>query len=176
MGLVEAAYQLRRLTHRIKIFAAIRKEAFEKLGETNPMVQQLRGSTVDMSYSRQSLREIFETNIRRERPRHLVDKSVLRTEPFAALLGFTQVRHTYTGEDEEIFNYIYRHTLGRPRDLMTIGGRLSRIPPAQRDPHTVMTEVNAAATEIAQEYLSEIAPLTNDLDLDVSSLFCHGTS
>lgn len=48
---------------------------------------------------------------------------------------------------------------------MTIGGHLSRIPPAQRDEDSIKIQVNAAATEIAQEYLSEIAPYSKAHDL-----------
>src|SRR5258705_7645600 len=59
MGLVEVAYQLRRISHQLKVFVAIRKEAFAKLEDTTSMAQQYRGSTVDIAYSPASLREIF---------------------------------------------------------------------------------------------------------------------
>ena len=51
MGLVEVAYQLRRINHHLKVFAAVRKEAFSRFNEATSMVQQYRGSTVDISYS-----------------------------------------------------------------------------------------------------------------------------
>ena len=40
MGLVEVAYQLRRVSHQLKVFVAIRKEVFAKLDETTSMAQQ----------------------------------------------------------------------------------------------------------------------------------------
>ncbi len=168
MGLVEAAYELRRLTHHLKVFAAIRKEAFDRFGAATSMVQQYRGSTVDIRYRSAGLREIFLSNIRREKPRNLVDAPELKRDPLAAFLGLTHVRHAPTGHEEEIGTYILRHTLGRPRDLMTIGGALSRIPPAQRSETTVKTTVNDAATEIAEEYLNEIAPFARELDLETA--------
>lgn len=166
MGLVEAAYEMRRLTHHLKVFASIRKEAFDRFGTATPMVQQYRGSTVDIHYSAESLREIFVSNVSREKPRNLVDSTRLKDDPVAAFLGLTHVTHAHTGEVEEIGEYVLRHTLGRPRDLMTIGGALSRIPPGQRNANTIKATVNEAATEIAEEYLNEIAPFTGDLDLD----------
>jgi len=166
MGLVEAAYELRRLTHHLKVFASIRKEAFDRFGAATPMVQQYRGSTVDMNYSRESLREIFLSNVIREKPRNLADPSAVKRDPIAAFLGLTHVTHAHTGDVEEIGDYVLRHTLGRPRDLMTIGGALSRIPPGQRNADTVKETVNEAATEIAEEYLNEIEPFTGDLDLE----------
>ena len=64
LGLVEVAYQLRRINHHLKVFAAIRKEAYARLPQRTAMVQQYRGSAVDIVYSPESLREIFVNNIR----------------------------------------------------------------------------------------------------------------
>ena len=47
LGLVEVAYQLRRINHRLKLFAAIRKDAYGRLPQRTAMVQQYRGSAVD---------------------------------------------------------------------------------------------------------------------------------
>ena len=43
-GLVEVAYQLRRINHHLKVFAAIRKEAYARLPQRTAMAQQYRGS------------------------------------------------------------------------------------------------------------------------------------
>src|SRR6185295_735197 len=56
-------------------------------------------------------------------------------------------------------------TLQRPRDLMTIGQKLSDIATAERNEYAVKTAVNQAATEIAHEYLNEISPYIG-LELD----------
>jgi hypothetical protein len=64
LGLVEVAYQLRRVNHHLKVFAAIRKEAYARLPQRTAMSQQYRGSAVDIAYSPESLREIFVNNIR----------------------------------------------------------------------------------------------------------------
>ncbi len=51
LGLVEVTYQLRRINHHIKVFAAVRKEAYARLAKTTVMAQQYRGSAVDIAYS-----------------------------------------------------------------------------------------------------------------------------
>jgi len=168
MALVETAYQLRRVNHHLKVFAAIRKEAFSKLDDATPMVQQYRGSTVDLSYSQASLREIFINNIRKEKERNLVSPARLRADPIEAYLGLTHVVQSATGQREEVFEYIHRHTLQRPRDLMTIGQKLSDIAPAERSEHAIKTAVNQAATEIAREYLNEISPY---IGVELESVF-----
>ena len=74
---------------------------------------------------------------------------------------------TYTREEEDAFEYVCRHTLLRPRDLMTIGDRLVALrPDERRNEYRLKEAVNQAATEIAHEYLAEIAPYVGNLDLE----------
>src|SRR5262249_48536572 len=167
LGLVEVAYQLRRINHHLKVFAAVRKEAYARLPQRTAMSQQYRGSAVDIAYSLESLREIFVNNIRLLKADRMVRPDRLRADPLEAFLGRAHVTHTYTREDEDAFAYVCRHTLLRPRDLMTIGERLGALRPEERrDEYRLKEGVNQAATEIAHEYLAEIAPHTGDLDID----------
>jgi class 3 adenylate cyclase len=167
LGLVEVAYQLRRINHHLKVFAAIRKEAYARLPERTAMSQQYRGSAVDIAYSPESLREIFINNIRLLKADRMVRPERWRTDPLQAFLGRTHVTHTYTREDEDAFDYVCRHTLLRPRDLMTIGERLGALRPEERrSEYRLKEEVNLAATEIAYEYLAEIAPHLGHLELE----------
>jgi class 3 adenylate cyclase len=167
LGLVEVAYQLRRINHHIKVFAAVRKEAYARLPQTTVMAQQYRGSAVDIAYSVPSLREIFINNIRLLKSDAMVEPERWRADPLAAFLGRTAVTDPYTGEREDAFAYIGRHTLLRPRDLMTIGERLAALRPDERRSELRMKEVvHQAATEIAYEYLAEIGPHLGDLDLE----------
>jgi class 3 adenylate cyclase len=165
IGLVEVAYQLRRINHHLKVFAAVRKEAYARL-QTMVMGQQYRGSAVDIVYPVESLREIFGNNIRLERAGRMVHPERLRDDPIEAFLGRTTISHIYTGVQEDAFDYVCRHTLLRPRDLMTLGERLAALRPDERAKEDRLKEaVNQAATEIAQEYLVEIAPYMAGLDL-----------
>jgi class 3 adenylate cyclase len=167
LGLVEVAYQLRRINHHLKVFAAVRKEAYARLPERTAMSQQYRGSAVDIVYSPESLREIFFNNIRLMKAERMAVPGRLRADPLEAFLGRTHVTHTYTLEQEDAFAYLCRHTLLRPRDLMTTGDRLAALRPEERrNEHRFKEVVNQAAGEIAHEYLAEIAPHVGDLDLE----------
>ena len=166
MGLVEVAYQLRRVNHHLKVFAAVRKEAFLKFDEMTSMVQQYRGSAIDIHYTIGSLREIFINNIRREKERNLIEPETLRTNPVQAFLGQTTVPNPFTHEEEDMFDYVARHTLRRPRDFMTIGQKLSDLQPQERRVRERFQEVvSQGAGEIAAEYLNEIAPYLGRVDL-----------
>jgi class 3 adenylate cyclase len=167
LGLVEVAYQLRRINHHLKVFAAIRKEAYARLPQRTAMAQQYRGSAVDIVYSPQSLREIFVNNVRLVKADRMVQPERARSHPLEAFLGRASVTDTYTREEEDAFEYVCRHTLLRPRDLMTIGERLAALrPDERRHEHRLKEAVNQAATEIAHEYLAEIAPYVGDLELE----------
>lgn len=167
LGLVEVAYQLRRINHHLKVFAAIRKEAYARLPQRTAMAQQYRGSAVDIVYSPQSLREIFINNVHLVKTDRLVQPDRVRAQPLEAFFGRAGVTDPYTHEEEGAFDYVCRHTLLRPRDLMTIGERLVALRPDQRkDEHQLKEAVNRAATEIAHEYLAEIAPYIGNLELE----------
>ncbi len=167
LGLVEVAYQLRRINHHVKVFAAVRKEAYARLTKTTVMSQQYRGSAVDIAYSPQSLRDIFINNVRLVKSDMMVKPDRLRTDPLEAFLGRTTVTDAYTREEEECFEFVCRHTLLRPRDLMTVGERLAALRPDERRSELRLKEVvHQAAAEIAHEYLAEIAPHVGDLELD----------
>jgi len=165
LGLVEVAYQLRRINHHLKVFAAIRKEAFARL-QTSVMSQQYQGSAVDIVYSVGSLREIFVNNIRLEKSDRMVQPNRLRDDPVEAFLGRKKILHLPTGEHEDAFGHVCRNTLLRPRDLMTVGERLTVLrPDERRDEYRLKDAINRAATDIAHEYLTEIAPYVGDLEL-----------
>ena len=167
LGLVEVAYQIRRINHHLKIFAAIRKEAYSRLPRRTAMSQQYRGSAVDIVYSPESLREIFINNIRLVKADRMVLPGRAGTNPLEAFLGRASVTDAYTREEEDAFEYVCRHTLLRPRDLMTIGDRLVALrPDERRNEHRLKEAVNLAATEIAHEYLAEIAPYIGNLELE----------
>ena len=132
LGLVEVAYQLRRVNHHVKVFAAIRKEAYARLPRRTAMAQQYRGSAIDIVYSAESLREIFVNNVRLVKSDRMVRPARAKSHPLEAFLGRTSVTDTVTREEEDALEYLCRHTLLRPRDLMTIGERLSAQPPDVR--------------------------------------------
>lgn len=167
LGLVEVAYQLRRINHRLKVFAAIRKEAYARLPRRTAMVQQYRGSAVDIVYSPESLREIFVNNVRLVKAERMVLPGRERAHPLEAFFGRTGVVDAYTREEEDVFGHVCRHTLLRPRDLMTIGDRLVALrPDERRNEHRMMEAVQQAAGEIAHEYLAEIAPYIGEIELE----------
>ena len=111
--------------------------------------------------------EIFVNNVRRVKADAMVKPELAKSSPLEAFLGRKGVVDTATREEEDAFEYVCRHTLLRPRDLMTIGERLVALrPDDRRNEYRLQESVNLAAVEIAHEYLAEIAPYVAGLDPD----------
>jgi hypothetical protein len=163
-SLVKAVYSLVRLNPRLKIFVSIRKEAFLRLKLSTEMYLQYEDVTLDLRYHKEELKEIFVRNINRDNTEHLMEKSFLRERPIYSFVGVDKIRHGYVDENEDIFDYIYRHTLRRPRDFMTIGRAISGCPTSARNPKKsggikkLADLVNQAATKVAEVYMNEITP------------------
>lgn len=129
LGLVEAIRVLRDVNPHIKIFASIRAEALHLGYAITPNSQQIRGITVELSYSDEELKNIFLRNVARV-PRVRASKKD-KTDIISVFIGEhnRRVRHRFTGKEELFLDFVIRHTLRRPRDLMEIGAVLTNISP-----------------------------------------------
>ncbi len=86
-----------------------------------------------------------------------------------AFLGIDVIENRHIAEEENVFDYIYRHSLKRPCDLMKICKQLSFENKCQ-DISKVRTIVNESAGEILEMYISELGSF---LPLDIEKLFPH---
>ena len=60
-----------------------------------------------------------------------------------------------------------RHTLGRPRDVVSIGKAIASIPPANRSERKIREAVRSEAKTIATAYFAEMAPHLDGFDSDM---------
>ena len=103
-------------------------------------------------------KEIFRSNIALEHPSRLSEpaSSNLTARFFGS--AHLMLRHPFTGDNEDIEEYIWRHTLGRPRDFMIIGERIANLRVQERDRINIRKTVNEAARDIGRFYIGEIYP------------------
>lgn len=157
IGLVGAIYDLRAINPHIKVFASIRTEAWNACKNNLPNAQNIFGSMVMLKYSKDDLKHIFKKNINMESGKNLFFHSGDAIRKFFGN-NVLKILHTHVGIEENIDDYISRHTLWRPRDFMIIGKALSGISPNSRDIVTVRSSINSSAREICIFYLAEIVP------------------
>lgn len=112
-GLIEAAWETMNANSHLKIFASIRQEAFTNY--QSDIKSNLFAATTSLNYSEEELRALLDQLARCYEGR----------PSFADFLGLNVVRHGRRPAPEDSFQYVRRHTCGRPRDLVAIASELS---------------------------------------------------
>ena len=112
-GLIEAAWETMNANSHIKVFASIRQEAFRNY--QSDIKANLFGATTAIDYSEQELQSLLDQ----------LARCYEGCRSFAEFLGFNVVRHGRRPMPEDSFQYVRRHTCGRPRDLVAIASEIS---------------------------------------------------
>ncbi|MCA9551795.1 MAG: serine/threonine protein kinase [Myxococcales bacterium] len=112
-GLVEAAWDLMNTNAHVKVFATIREEAFSTY--ESDIKTNLFGATTSIRYSKVELRQML------ERLTAFYEGLPLRDFVTVDVVTATGGHHS-----EGVFDYLFRHSLGRPRDLVILASALSR--------------------------------------------------
>lgn len=112
-GLLEAAWDVMRSNHHIKIYLSIRQEAYASHRSRN--ANAISSSVIKIEYSRTELKELVN---------HLVQ--FYEGDPtLEDFLGFDSFPNTVTFRDENVFDFMFRYSIGRPRDFVQFCGELS---------------------------------------------------
>lgn len=113
VGLLEAAWDVMRSNHHVKIFLSIRQEAYA--AHTSRNLNAISSSVAKIEYSKPELKELVN---------HLV-KYYEGYDSIEEFLGFQEFPNTITFQEESIFDFMYRYSIGRPRDFVQFCGELS---------------------------------------------------
>lgn len=163
LGLLEVAKEFKSSYPRIRLFVTIRKEAYDKYpGHTSSTLPDL---CCALHYAKEDVLKIFENNIALVEDKNLAYPGS-RDDPIHALLGDTTWAHWRVKDEkgepvrEGLFDAFYRHTLGRPRDLMIVGEKICNItPPTNRaDTNNLRKVAREASDEIFTDYKKECVP------------------
>ena len=112
----------------IHVYYAIRQEAFNAennlLGANAP---KITSHTKTLHYSKEEQEKIFNNTIKIQHSDYLYDPYLIEKGRYAeAFIGISRLCHPYvTGEDESIFECIYRHSFDRAREIQYIGDVLA---------------------------------------------------
>ncbi len=175
MGLIGAVYNLSRQNAHIKIYATVRREAFEAYD--GQMKINYRQSLSILHYNKREIEEIFEKNIQLIEPGKLFNPK--GSTWMSRFLGFDEFPHRFAvGPDDNIrveksFNFIYRHTYGRPREIVMMGKELSDLASGlsyrgmsdEERFAEIRVVVNKVSNELLQQYKQEIIPYLDEFHL-----------
>ena len=165
LGILRAAKDICVSNKHIKIFVAIRSEAYNLNRDTTSL--QLDAYTTRLNYTKREIEDIFLQNIAATPKDQLARPGA--DDPAARFLGFGSIPHRFVkmsdGEPrlEKAFDFIYRHTFGRPREIVQMGAQIrDRLPRDRREPQRVVDVVNDTADSLFSQYKKEIIPYFRD--------------
>ncbi len=112
-GLVEAAWDIVNTNAHLKVYATIRAEAFSSY--ESDIKSNLYGAITNIRYSKEDLYAILE---------HLT--AFYEGLPLSDFVSVDAVHAPGASQTEPAFDFMYRHSLGRPRDLVIVASEISR--------------------------------------------------
>jgi hypothetical protein len=173
-ALASAALELNETNPHVKIYCTIRHEAFLDLKNHTDRYQKILGETLQIIYDHDDYREIFMKNIALMRSGDLVEPK--SRQPITRFLGQSNqnIEHEVTATAQPAFDYILRHTLHRPRDLMLIGSRIAEMPPKRRlRPGALQEAITGASEEILASLFTEMRPFVPIPDMEILGSLIH---
>lgn len=149
-GLLRAAWEVSRQNQHIQVYATIRQEAYASFADQERI--NIRGSVLLIEYSRDDLHNIFIKHIQHHEGLDTIEDFV----------GLPRIYNEYLRANENIFDYIHRHTVGVPRWLADLGEKLSEdgdgLSESQRRTW-LRNVVNRESAHLAEDYLkTEMRP------------------
>jgi hypothetical protein len=112
-GLIEAAWETMNANSHLKIYASIRQEAFSNY--QSDIKSNLFAATTCLNYTEEELHALLDR----------LAQCYEGCPTFAEFIGLNVVRHGRRPAPEDGFQYVLRHTCGRPRDLVAIASAVS---------------------------------------------------
>lgn len=178
-ALSNAAYDIfSNSNQHIKVYHSIRQEALIDTHLIAPNLKRnIESYIVNLDYSKYDLKTMFDMYVNNEDDSKLNLSEFKESNPIKAFLGVDTIENLHIKkskaetETENAFDYIYRHSLKRPSDIMKICKAISLDQNNnETDIRKVRRIVNECAGEILNMYISELSPF---LPYDITSLFSH---
>ncbi|MGI6578782.1 MAG: DUF4062 domain-containing protein [Saccharofermentanales bacterium] len=159
-ALADAAYQIYLQNSHIKVFYTIRLEAIldshKLVGNTTRNIESF---LVELSYSKNDLFKMFCLYVENESDNCLAEHSLKKSNHEKAMFGFNEIKHsTISDVVEGTFDYIYRHSLRRPCDIMFICKYIYLANPKDLTLNIFRRTVNDSARRMLEMYLIEVEP------------------
>lgn len=169
-GLLLSIRTLERSMPKIHVYTSLRAEALNDLSD--PVLLQAKDYCVELKYPKGALKRIFLANIEKHEPEECAFPE--SENPYIRWLGLEKITHRYVKNPcnsptvEHVFDFLLRHTLHSPRDLMVLGEQIANSIPleARRDPtsakESLRSLVNKVATTIFSQWKITAIPRWSD--------------
>lgn len=136
---------------------------------TPNLKRNIESYIVNLEYNKKDLQQMFNQYIENEDDDNLCSYNLKMSNPVKAFLGIDKIDNKYISTQEDAFDYIYRHSLKRPCDIMKICKKLS-LENKELEINKIRNTVNNCAGEILNTYIKELEPF---LPYGIEELFMH---
>lgn len=150
-GLLEAAWDCSSTNAHVKVFGTIRDEAYANYA--SPLKSNIRGAVLPLKYEHEDLRKLTDS----------LAHNYEGTSDFASFVHLSAVRNTRGCVVEDSFEYVLRHTVGRPRDLVQICSALSDCDGCLTEDRFRAVVNETAESAVVDTLFSEMEPFLNCL-------------
>ncbi|MFO0942244.1 MAG: toll/interleukin-1 receptor domain-containing protein [Pirellulales bacterium] len=159
-GLLEASWDFSSTNAHLKVFGSIREEAFANYQSV--IKANVQSCLVRLQYSRADLRKVIDS----------LTSTYEGVPEFSEFVGLSTVRNTRADIVEESFEYLSRHSVGRPRDLVHMCSSLSEFPETLTESRFRKIVNDESANNVVGNLFEEMSAFLNCLkDTDERSKF-----
>ena len=163
IGLIQVVSKICMRNSHMQIYASIRQEVLGQLLKKDSDGLRYEDKMLVINYKPEHLKQIFINAIKSfENETNYCKPELINSNRIEAFLGFNEVKalRIPNANPQDVFEYIYRHTIQRPRDIIYIGGLISKIPPYERNKYDIQRLINAEAEEnLRIDYLKDLEKL-----------------
>lgn len=172
LSLLSVSKDVCSINNHIKIYLTIRSEAYNNFND--PQKLQIDSYCLFLQYTKNEIKEIFIKNIL------LMSKDDLTfpsdPDKIRGFLGYSTIPHKFIEDidgkkkEEDFFNFIYRHTYARPREIVCMGAALSKIGKKELKNYEIVgSAVNTVSYSLFDQLTNEIIPV---FEKGIFELFC----
>lgn len=151
-GLIEAAWEVMNANSHLKVFASIRQEAFANY--QSDVKSNLFAATTNLNYTDEELHSLLDQLVR----------CYEGCPTFTDFVGLNVLRHGRRAVPEDSFNYVRRHTCGRPRDLVAMASEISSKRASLNEKRLRETVRHVGSTVIVSNIFDEVSVFLNCLN------------
>lgn len=146
LGLAKSVNDLNTHNRHIKVYATIRQEAYAGFVDDDREV--IKGISLLLEYSKNELRAMLEHAI----------KKYTKYNTISDFCRLSKLHNGWCGQEEDIFDYIYRHSTATPRSIIYLGKVISdkqlNLKDTDEAEDTIRRLVNEAGTNnLYRDYL-----------------------
>jgi hypothetical protein len=143
-GLIEAAWEMMNANSHIRVFATIREEAFANY--ESDVKSNLFGSTTRLQYSESELASMLDQ----------LAQCYEGSRDFRDFVGLNVIRHAQRPDPEDSYQFVRRHTFGRPRDLVAMASAMSTKRASLSEDRFRKTVYDTSATSLVSNIFDEV--------------------